>query len=438
MENNRKALKIVLTVLSCITSFLICGYSLFAFFSGNMWFIVVAVHFFMEGLMLFIASLLKDEYHSMRVMGVSQIIGIILMMDYLLLLVFYRDPQYIHYINAYVAFGAGALIKFILFIISTAANKKEYNPYLHGLRNNDFISFSYLILILELVIFYRFFPDKEVDLWIYIVEAGTNAAFTITCALLALSTDIRSKTREALSTKQKLKHVSTWFYDHEVSMFFGFIITIYTISMAAFQIIQGEKSLVYIFLISFYLGTALIRLINFLWHKGIQKASKGNKIKENRLSSWILLFDALVYFAFNMIICAGAVVFMLNKITVSPNVYLFLFITIPLGFVRFVAAARGIKINKEKKETYRLGLAYISLIGAFFNLLETIAIGTYQMPIGFKYFVVLATVGLLSIVVLIIAIIFLVTFIRSLIINSKSKEILNNVTNSDQNVESNK
>lgn len=419
MEKSNKGLKIALTIISCLTSFAMAGYSVFVLLGKNNWFIGIAAYFVFETLMTFIASLIKDEYKGMRVLGVMQIIGVIFMMDYLLFMALWRSPQYIHPLNAYIAYGTGAFIKFILWIIEAVSTRKHYSPLIHGYRNSDFITFSYLVLIIVYVVFYQLFPEREVALWVFIVQLSINAVFTIVSAILAVFTDVRAKTRQPLTTKDKFKHVATWIYDNEVTLFLGFVATIYT-SVIAFNNIK--KSNIYLFLILFYLGTMLIKLIDYLWHKGIQKSSKGNKIKENRRSSWILLFNALFYTLFSDIICFGAIVLMLNKIEVSSDIYLFLFVTIPLCIFRFIAAGRGINKSRNTGDTYRLGLGYISLIAAFFNLLETVAIGSYNANIVLKYLIVISTVVVLKIVVIIVVLIFLVHAIRSLVVNRKSKE----------------
>lgn len=91
-------------------------------------------------------------------------------------------------------------------------------------------------------------------------------------------------------------------------------------------------------------------------------------------------------------------------------------------YFRFIAAGRGINKSRNTGDTYRLGLGYISLIAAFFNLLETVAIGSYNANIVLKYLIVISTVVVLKIVVIIVALIFLVHAIRSLVVNRKSKE----------------
>ena len=146
------------------------------------------------------------------------------------------------------------------------------------------------------------------------------------------------------------------------------------------------------------------------------------KMGENRSSSWILLFDAIAYTLFSDVLAFGAIMLMTNKVNAGSNIYLFLFITIPFGILKFILAIRAIKSNQDKNNTYRLGLGLIALINAVFSLLEIIAISIHDLTSIFKWFLIVASVSVVKIFVLVVAVIFVIHFFRSLIINRRSKE----------------
>lgn len=431
MEHKSKALKIFLMIVSSLVSFGLGGYSLYLSSLHNYWFILIGCYFLLEGLFIFISSLIKDEYKAMRLQGICQIIGVIIMMDYLLVMILWNDPNRLMvYSLSYIIFGIGAGIKLILALIAHIKIKIRYNPILNAYRNNDLITAFYLILIIELIVVNYFQPGqttnifenlfKEKDIWIYIIDISLNATLTISAALLALSTDIRSKTREELSTIGKIKHTVNWFNENEVSMFFGLIFTSY---LAVLAILNAKQNGFYIFLAGYYLGVAIIRFINYIWHKAIEKKSEGNMIKDNRLSSWILLFDALAFLFFSDVICAGAIILMTDKLNVGANIYLFLFLIIPFAIMRFINAFRDVRTYKRENNTYRLGVGYISLITAFFSVLEIIAIAGHAINnTVLRYVLVISFVVIIKIIVLVLCVIFIVHWIRSLIINRKGKE----------------
>ena len=431
MENSKKGLKIFLSLISSLISFGLGGYSLYLSYLHNYWFILIGCYFLFEGLFIFISSLIKDGYKAMRFMGICQILGVIIMMDYLLVMILWNDPNKIMVYNlSYFVFGIAGGIKLFLVLISHISIHKRYNPVIHSYRNNDLITVFYLLLIIELIIVNYFYPGettslfdnlfKEKPIWIYIINIASNASLTIFAALLALSTDIRSKTKEELSTIGKIKHTVSWFNENEVSMFFGLIFTSYLAVLAFMNVKQNGF---YIFLGIYYIGIALIRFINYLWHKGIEKHSRGNMIKDNRLSSWILLFDSLSFLFFSDAICAGAIILMINKLEIGTNIYLFLFMIIPFAIMRFINAFKDVRNYRRENNTYRLGVGYISLITAFFSVLEIIAIAGHDIhntPI--RYILIITFVVIIKIIVLVICVIFIVHWIRSLIINRKSKE----------------
>lgn len=426
----KSGLKVFLSIISSLVSFAVGGFSLYLSSLQNYWFILIGVYFLFEGLFIIIAAAIKDEYKGMRVQGIFQIIGVIIMMDYLLVMSLMNDPNHtILYTLSYIVFGVAAGIKLILTLISSISIKKNYHPIVHAFRNNDLITAFYLLLMIELIIVNQFYPGESVNIldnlfkqkpiWIYIIDVACNATFTILAALLALSVAIRSKTREAISTAGKIKTTVKWFNENEVSMFFGLIFTIY---LGVLAILNLKLHWFYIFLASFYIGTAIIRFINYLWHRSIVKKCGGNKIRENRQSSFILLFNSGAYFLLSGVISAAAILLMVLEGDAGKNIFLFLFMIIPFAFLRLMNAGREIRSSKVNNDTYKLGVGYISLISAFFSLLEIIAIASYYTNKVFKYTMVIIGVSILQIVVLAICITFIIHFIRSLIINRKGRE----------------
>lgn len=422
---------ILLEIISAIASFAIGGFCLYLASLQNYWFIAVGTSFLFEGLFIFIPMGIKDEYKAMRVQGVFQVISVVIMMDYLLVMSLWNDPNdtMLYWPLSYFIFGGVAILKLLISLILHISIKKRYAPLSHAYRNNDLLSAFYLILIFELTLMNQFFPGENLNpftfsftdkpIWVYIIDVALNATFTIIAALLALSTDIRSKTKEELSTGAKIKHTIKWFNEHEVAMFFGLIFTVYLASLA---LINAKQHWVYIVLAAFYLGTGAIRLINYLWHRKIVKQVGDNKIAENRKSSFILLFNAVAYFLFSGVITFAAVFLMTTDATLGKNILLFLFIIAPFGLLRFINAIKTIRVSRRENDTYKLGVGYISLLSAFFSLLEIAAISTYFAPKIAKYIAVLFNVAILQVVVLVVCVTFIVHFFRSLIINRKGKE----------------
>lgn len=428
-QNN--ASKIFIAMISALVSLAIGGFCLYLSSLKNFWFIPIGIYFIFEGLFIIIPLFVKDGYKAMRIQGIFQIIGVILMMDYLLVMSLWNDPNrtMVYWPTTYIVFGVALLIKLITTLIFHISIKKEYNPLVHAYRNNDLITALYLIIMIELVVMNQFYPGehlnvftnlfKEKTIWVYIIDIALNANCTILAALSALSTQIRSKTKEELSVGGKIKHTIEWFNKNEVSMFFGLIFTSY---LAFLALINVTKHWFYIVLAAFYLGTAAIRLVNYIWHKSIVKKCGDNKIRENRKSSFILLFNAIAYFLFSIVIAAAAIFLISTKKEVPTNIYLFLFIIVPFAILRFINAIKTTRVSRRENDTYKLGVGYISFISAFFSLVEVAAISTVHAPQVAKYIVVFLNIFVLQIVVLVICVTFLIHFFRSLIINRKSKE----------------
>ena len=428
----KRGLNIVTGLFSFLTSLAISGFCFYLSFLKNYWFIALAICFVLEAFFNIVSLFNKDDYKAMRQQGIVQILGVILLMPYLLFMILWNDPDTLmdYRLTTYIVLGVLTLIKIFTALISRLAIKKNYQPLLHAYSNGALIMACYVILIIQLILVNQFDPGestavfdnllKQKRLWIYILDILMNATLTIFAALLALSTEIRAKTKEELTTAGKIKHTIKWFNDNEVSMFFGLIFTLY---LAVLSLINMKQSFFYILLFVYYIGTASIRIINYLWHKRIQKKCGDNQIKNNRLSSWILLFNAFTYLFFSNVLVVAAIFMMINKANMGTNIYLFLFLIIPMAIMRFITANKSIKANRKNNNTYRLGVSLIGLVSVFFTILEVVAISCHGIAIEFfRYgFIILAIIAV-KIAVIIVAIIFIIHWLRSIILNRKSKE----------------
>ena len=430
--SSHKFLNALMLVLSSLVSVFVAGYSFYLVSLGNTWFIAIGIYFAIEGFALIGTLFIKDEYKAMHFQGVIQVLSVILFMSYLLFMILWNDANgLMNYASiTYLSFGCAAFVKLLISLINRLVIRKNYSPLGHANSNSSLISVFFLVLIIELIVFNQIHPGdstalfdnllKEKPIWMYIIDIASNATLTVLAALLALSTIIRAKTREELSTSGKIKHTLKWFSDNEVSMFFGLIFTLY---LAVLSIINMKQSFFYILLFFYYLGTALIRLFNYLWHKRIQRKCGDNQIKENRLSSWILLVDALTYLAFSNVLVVASIFMMINKANMGSNIYLFLFFIIPMGLMRFVTSNKSIKKNRKDNNTYRLGVSLIGLVSVFFSLLEIVAISLHNLSIVWiRYVFIILAIIAVKIAVIVVAIIFVVHWLRSIILNRHSKE----------------
>ena len=432
ITHKNRALAIIVAIISFLVSLFISGYCFYLSSLGNFWFIAIGCFFVLEAIFLIIPLFKKDDYQAMRLQGIFQILGVILLMPYLLFMILWNDPNGLmdYSILTYLLLSGTALAKLLLFIATRFVIKKDYQPLLHAYSNNGLITVFYLGLLIELIVINQYFPGssnaifdnllKEKPLWTYIISIGVNAVSTVFAALLALSTEIRAKTQEQLTTTGKIKHTIKWFNDNEVSMFFSLIFTMY---LAVLAIIHMKQSFFYILLFVYYVGTALIRFINYYWHKRIVKKVGDNQIRENRLSSWILLFDALTYLFFSNVLVLGAIVMMAEKVNTGSNIYLFLFMIIPMAIMRFITSNKSVKRNRKENNTYKLGISLIGVVTLFFTILEIVAISCHAMPVVWlRYVIIIIAVIAVKIAVIVTAIIFIVHWLRSIILNRRSKE----------------
>ena len=434
MEEKRPShsLSIIFAIISTLVSLFIAGYSFYLSSLGTFWFIPIGIYFVIECVFIIIPLFQKGEYKKMRLQGIFQIITVLLIMPYLLFMILWNDPNEVmdYSFLTYAAFIGASILKVLISVISHFIINKKYQPLLHAYRNNGYIAAFYLGIIFELIIMNQFFPGsttnafenilKEKPLWTYIISISVNVISTIVVALLALSTEIRAKTKEELTTTGKIKHTIEWFNDNEVAMFFSLIFTTY---LAILALINMKQSIFYIFLFIYYIGTASIRIINYIWHRLILKRCEDNQIKENRLSSWILLFDAVAYLLFSNFLVVGAIFMMVQKANAGTNIYLFLFLIVPMAIMRFITSNKSIKRNRKENNTYKLGVSLIGLVSVFFTLLEIVAITCHEMSIViFRYIIISFAIVAMKIAVIVVAIIFVIHWLRSIILNRKSKE----------------
>ena len=422
----------LLAILSALVSVLLAGYSVYLSVLGNLWFIGVAVFFLIETWLVIWPLLKEEDYQAMRVQGIAQIIGVLFFMPYLLFMILWNDPDAKMDYSAmtFLFLGVSMIFNVLLYFVNRIMIKEEYHPLLHAYSNNSLINAFFIIIIIQLTIVNRFIPGTAITeiqslleakpIWVYIIDIIVNGTFTVFAALLALSTTIRAETKEELSTKGKIKHTAKWFSDHEISMFFGLMFTLY---LAVLSIINMKQSFFYILLFVYYIGNATIRVTNYLLHRRIQKISDGNQIKDNRYSSWLLLLNALTYLFFSNVLVVAAIFMMIQKANVDTNIYLFLFMIVPMAIYRWLAANKNIKRNRKENNTYRLGISLIGLVNVFFTILEVVAISCHELPVVWlRYVIIILAIIAVKISVIIVAFIFIIHWIRSMILNSRRKE----------------
>ena len=430
-KKNRE-LCLLMAILSGLVSILIAGFSIYLAVLGNFWFIAIGVFFLLETWFIIWPLLKSEDYQAMHIQGVTQIVGVLFFMPYLLFMILWNDPNGVMDYSAmtYLFLGVAAIFNVLLYFVNRLMIKEDYHPVLHGYSNNSLINAFYLIIIVQLIIVNRFYPGsttsvfenllREKPIWIYIIDILINGSLTVFAALLALSTAIRAETKEKLSTKGKIRHTIKWFGDHEISMFFGLMFTLY---LAVLSIINMKQSFFYILLFIYYIGNAIIRVTNYLLHQKIQKISNGNQIKDNRYSSWLLLLNALTYLLFSNVLVVAAIFMMIQKANMGSNIYLFLFLSVPMAIYRWFSANKNIRKNRKENNTYKLGISLIGLVNVFFTILEVVAISCHELPVVWlRYVIIILAIIAVKISVIIVAFIFIIHWIRSMILNSRRKE----------------
>ena len=422
----------LMAVLSALVSVLLAGYSVYLSVLGNLWFIGVAVFFLIETWLVIWPLFKAEDYQAMRVQGIAQIIGVLFFMPYLLFMILWNDPDTKMDYSAmtFLFLGVSTIFNVLLYFVNRIMIKEEYHPLLHAYSNNSLINAFYIIILIQLIIVNRFIPGIAISdiqnlleakpIWVYIIDIIVNGTLTVFAALLALSTTIRAETKEQLSTKGKIKHTAKWFTDQEISMFFGLMFTLY---LAVLSIINMKISFFYILLFIYYIGNAIIRVTNYLLHEKIKKISDGNQIKDNRYSSWLLLLNAVTYLFFSNVLVVAAIFMMIQKANLGSNIYLFLFISIPMAIYRWFTTNKSIKKNRKENNTYKLGISLIALVNVFFTILEVVAISCHELPIVWlRYVIIILAIIVAKISVIVVAFIFVIHWIRSMILNSRRKE----------------
>lgn len=422
----------LMAVLSALVSVLLAGYCIYLSILGNFWFIAVAVFFLVQGLLVIWPLFKEEDYQAMHLQGVAQIVSVLFFMPYLLFMILWNDPngKMDYSAMTFLFLGVSMIFNILLYFVNRLMIKGEYHPLLHAYSNNSLINAFYIAIIIQLIVVNRFIPGTSTAIFenllqakpilIYIIDIIVNGTFTVFAALLALSTTIRANTKEQLSTKGKIKHTAKWFNDHEISMFFGLMFTLY---LAVLSIINMKQSFFYILLFVYYLGNVIIRITNYLLHQRIKKISAGNEIKDNRYSSWLLLLNAVTYLFFSNVLVVAAIFMMIQKADLGANIYLFLFLNIPMAIYRWFTTNKSIRKNRRENNTYKLGVSLIALVNVFFTILEVVAISCHELPIVWlRYVIIILAIIVAKISVIVVAFIFIIHWIRSMILNSRRKE----------------
>lgn len=420
-SSNNRSLTIFLAIVSALASFIVSIYSGYLSILQNWWFILIAVHFAIEGIFIIASGIIKEPYKAMRVQGIFQVVSVIIMMDYLLVMILWNDPGTMVFLYSYYVFGGAILIKSITTLIAFIAVRKNYNACVHAFRNNDLISVLYLLLLIQLIIFKNFYPKtsliEQSTIFIYIIEIITNALLTTLGAFLALSTIIFSKERVELSPIGKIKYTIRWFIDNEVSVYFGTLFTIYL----AFLAFANQKP-IFIYLGAFYLALAAVRFTNYVWHKRIQKRANGNIIQENRESSWILLFDALALFVLGLIVTYAVVALISGRLESHTNIYFFLFFLAPFAVLRFIIAYLNLKRSRISGDIYHIAVGYLALISALFSSVEIFAILIQPLPSDIRLSLVIVVVIVAQVALQVLCVVLIIRFFKGRIQNRRSKE----------------
>ena len=113
---------------------------------------------------------------------------------------------------------------------------------------------------------------------------------------------------------------------------------------------------------------------------------------------------------------------MIQKANTGANIYLFLFMIIPMAIMRFITSNKSIRRNRRENNTYKLGVSLIGLVSVFFTILEIVAIACHQMPVFFRFTIIIGAIIAVKIAVIVVAIIFVIHWMRSIILNSRRKE----------------
>ena len=115
-DNGGRAIGGMTAVVSAFVSFLIGGFCFYIAILGTWWFIPLGALFALDGLFLIVPIFIKDGYKAMRLQGIVQIIGVLLLMPYLLFMILWNDPNGAmdYSYLTYLVFGSAAIFKLII------------------------------------------------------------------------------------------------------------------------------------------------------------------------------------------------------------------------------------------------------------------------------------------------------------------------------------
>ena len=113
---------------------------------------------------------------------------------------------------------------------------------------------------------------------------------------------------------------------------------------------------------------------------------------------------------------------MIQKANTGANIYLFLFMIIPMAIMRFITSNKSIRRNRRENNTYKLGVSLVGLVSVFFTILEIVAIACHEMHVVFRFVVIIGAIIAVKIAVIVVSIIFVIHWLRSIILNRRSKE----------------
>lgn len=114
---------------------------------------------------------------------------------------------------------------------------------------------------------------------------------------------------------------------------------------------------------------------------------------------------------------------MIQKANTGANIYLFLFMIIPMGLMRFITSNKSVRANRKNNNTYKLGVSLIGLVSVFFSILEIVAISCHELPIVWlRVVIIILAIIAVKIAVIVVSIIFVIHWVRSIILNNSFRE----------------
>ena len=113
---------------------------------------------------------------------------------------------------------------------------------------------------------------------------------------------------------------------------------------------------------------------------------------------------------------------MIQKAEAGSNIYLFLFMIVPMAIMRFITSNKSVRKNRKENNTYKLGISLIGVVSLFFTILEIVAISCHQINVIFGAIVIIGAIVAVKIAVIVVAIIFVIHWLRSIVLNNRRKE----------------